>query len=830
MYLNLLYNGKKYLYETNSKLNIGHLKELSEKILNSDKNFMHIIYNNNKYIFPNDKTFLKDLIPKGKRRTAFSIKVDDKDSNNNEDPVIVNENNSRTPKNNNHSSLEEALKSNSKKRILRNFSNIWSNQKKFNNTITYKYNEFLIEIREFNRRINEVYEQLFQNYTQSNINYNNFISETNCNDVNNKLTEISQFEYQMIKFIEKEKIYYQKLNQLIRKCILTHNNKIVISNKYLQELYKELFSDNNRNIDIKIDESENNNNLYSIDNSSNKYSYKLFSPLELKSPISENTSSILKHKNLHSMDDSLDKTIKIKQKKTLPLLNHDIISNNEIIGSKDKKMLISTELGKDGIERGKITLFSGDDKKSLFGLKKQKNKNKEEEGGDNGSGPAEGKDENNQKINLIKNRLIFRNKKNKEYFSPFKTKDDGIKNKNVLKNFSSEGPFNEKNKLKKLKVKKTKSTIELNSNLEIINNHKSVFNKKTKSNKNIYRKNYINNDNNKKNSNKNNNKNDEENNNNLNNINSNTTSDNTNLNKNNDNPEDNKSNKDNKDNKSNEEKEKENKEIKNNEIENTNSNFKSNFSDSSDYAKNKNESDKVISNINAGENLENNDGKNTSINNNNDNKDNNDNNKIININNNEKENEKNDKNDKNKNLSNIDNKKENESVNDNNNEEEDFKNNKKHGPSLFNKNLISKNLLSTKKYKKKKKRKRSSDDDDSSEDKDNDESDDENNNKKTKLKKKYENNVISEENNESEETKKEETKDPFDDLKILRSFLKKDDNPYKRDAYPGSILNRNLNNEIFEPINESDEEEQKKMNLIRRKKKQLIKNKYDFLI
>ena len=76
-------------------------------------------------------------------------------------------------------------------------------------------------------------------------------------------------------------------------------------------------------------------------------------------------------------------------------------------------MLISTELGKDGIERGKITLFSGDDKKSLFGLKKQKNKNKEEEGGDNGSGPAEGKDENNQKINLIKNKLIFINKKNK---------------------------------------------------------------------------------------------------------------------------------------------------------------------------------------------------------------------------------------------------------------------------------------------------------------------------------------------------------------------------------------------------------------------------------
>ena len=71
MYLNLLYNGKKFVYEANNKLNIGHLKEISEKILNSDKNLMHIIYNNNKYIFPNDKTFLKDLIPKGKKKQLF---------------------------------------------------------------------------------------------------------------------------------------------------------------------------------------------------------------------------------------------------------------------------------------------------------------------------------------------------------------------------------------------------------------------------------------------------------------------------------------------------------------------------------------------------------------------------------------------------------------------------------------------------------------------------------------------------------------------------------------------------------------------------------------
>ena len=43
MYLNLFHNGKKYIYETGNKLNIGHLKEISEGILKSNKNIMQII-------------------------------------------------------------------------------------------------------------------------------------------------------------------------------------------------------------------------------------------------------------------------------------------------------------------------------------------------------------------------------------------------------------------------------------------------------------------------------------------------------------------------------------------------------------------------------------------------------------------------------------------------------------------------------------------------------------------------------------------------------------------------------------------------------------------
>ena len=161
MYLNLLYNGKKYLYETSNKLNIGHLKEISGNILNSDKKFLSIIYKNNEKIFPNNETFLDDLIPKGQRRTVFSIKIDENNITCNEDKLNNNQQNLK--------SLDKAIKpKNIKQNFFKNFSNIWNNNKRFNNIITYKYNEFLIEIREFNRRINLIYEELFQNYKQIN--------------------------------------------------------------------------------------------------------------------------------------------------------------------------------------------------------------------------------------------------------------------------------------------------------------------------------------------------------------------------------------------------------------------------------------------------------------------------------------------------------------------------------------------------------------------------------------------------------------------------------------------------------------------------------------
>ena len=885
MYLNLLYNGKKYLYETNSKLNIGHLKELSEKILNSDKSAMHIVYNNNKYLFPNDKTFLKDLIPKGQKRTAFSIKVNNKDSTNDEGLTTIDEKNCKTPEHS-RSSFDDAIKSNSKKQFYKNFSNLWSSQKKFNNTIIYKYNEFLIEIREFYRRVNEVYEELFNNYSQSNINYNNYLSDKNYNDMNNKLTEISQYELQMIKFIEREKFFYQKLNTLIKKCLVLYNNKVLISNKCLQELYKEMFRED---LNFKMDESELN-----ITGMNNKY----LSPIDHKTSILNRTNS---NKKI-LFEDSFDKTIKIKQKKIFPLLSNNIndngmIGNNEIIGSKDRKMIISTELGKDGVKRGKIVLFSEEDKKrSLFGNKKDnnyntsnstnRNKNKNENGQPKLEEDQEKDEEekyNNQKMNLIKNRLISRNKKNKDFFVHFNTKDDKIKNKSVLRQLSSEGSISDKNKMKNIKMTKQKSSIEIN-NLPMMNLNKKKNN--SNKNKNIEEKtinNFINKNNNenkylsnntselnltkkykssrfskskinsddkenaikkeekekeKENKNKekkeiNENKENKEIKEIINNI------DNKINNK------DNKEIKKNKSNKPNQNEEKKSSEDNKtkNDNENSNSNIKSNISDSSELARKKisdlplNASSNFISNINISSRNQ----SNTSIinmkgiNNNNKNKVKISENEVNNDNKNE--NEK--RNSKNLNKDNKENKDNNDLNKDKNDKNEKDIHNYNYQDSM--KKLMFKNSSSKKinLKEKKKKKKRSDDNTSNGEDEKNDndvnDDDDEVNKRKNKLKKKYENETIEEKNESDDESKKENNKDPFDDINLLRSLLVDKDNPYKRGGPQTRKNNNNINNEneLVKPepvVNSDEEEEQKKINMLKRKKKQLIKNKYDFLI
>ena len=153
MYLNLFHNGKKYIYETGNNLNIGHLKEISEGILNSNtnKNILKIIYDNpstyHKYINPNDNTFLRDLIPKGQKRAKFSIRLGSGNLSSDLNNIKI---------------LQKSTELDSKKNIFGNFSYMYSAQKKFNILITDKYNEFLLELRELFRRINETYEELYK--------------------------------------------------------------------------------------------------------------------------------------------------------------------------------------------------------------------------------------------------------------------------------------------------------------------------------------------------------------------------------------------------------------------------------------------------------------------------------------------------------------------------------------------------------------------------------------------------------------------------------------------------------------------------------------------
>ena len=444
MYLNLLHNGKKYFFETNNKLNVGHLKELSGKILNLDKNFLHIMQNNNKYAFPNN-TFLKDLIPQGKKRAVFSIKADEKNITYNEDRL--NDNDIKIP-NKNRKSFEELINSNKiKKNIINKYSHIWNIQSKFLNTITYKYNEFLIEIREFNKRINEIYDKLYQNYIQSYMNHK--INSENL--INKKLTKISLFQYQMIKFIDNEKKYYQKLNNLIKNCISINNNKITILNRDLKELYIGMINANLRNSDY------------------NTNSNRFFNYFKQNNTILGNMRSIFgKNNNKFIFDNSsLKKTITKDKKRMSPCLSFDNIKrNNKIISSQDEKMIISTELGSDGVQRGKIIIFDNeeDKKKSLFDLKlKGKNEDNEKN------------EKNGDKIieKIPKNTLKSRNFNLENNFNHSIIKDETIENKKMILNLS-EG-FMDKEKLNdKMKNKNNKNGL-INNRIE--NNSENKNNK-----------------------------------------------------------------------------------------------------------------------------------------------------------------------------------------------------------------------------------------------------------------------------------------------------------------------------------------------------------------
>ena len=563
MYLNLFHNGKKYIYETGNKLNIGHLKEISEGILKSNKNIMQIIYDNpstyHKYINPNDKTYLRDLIPKGQKKAHFSIKLGTGNSASNIKLLKKSE-------------IENGIEDLSKKDIFGNFAYMYNAQKKFNMMINYKFNELLLEIRELIRRINEVYEEIYKIFEQSNINYNQDKSKNNKLDVSNKMKQITEYEFHIIKFLEKEKSFYGKLNSIFKQCLSEQNGKIIVSNKILKEIYKNMFIDNNK-FDLKDkndyisniienpfknkenkDTNTNKINLSLEDelfhdkifkNKSKKFLHSL-SSLNVKNNINDfSYNNFNKNNNSNfNTNDAIEKDNKNnKQNMKLSISNNKDSFN---INKKQSKLMISTEIGQDGVQRGKIVLFS-DEKKAKKEIDSKTNKEKKEKKNEETAIDKI----NNSKLNLIKNRLNFRN--NKVFgFPSFKTNLDIKKNINI---FSTEEDKKKLNELKintqkniehknnsinmnkelneknKDNIKESKNpSIAANENIsdstDYLNNNK---NNKNISNNNLNKiENNDNNTNNKKEENNNDNKND-----NINNNNENNTKDNNNIDTNN---------------------------------------------------------------------------------------------------------------------------------------------------------------------------------------------------------------------------------------------------------------------------------------------------------
>ena len=546
MYLNLFHNGKKYIFETGNKLNIGHLKEISENILKSNKNILQIIYDNpstyHKYLNPNDKTFLRDLIPKGQNRAKFSIKLGSANSATNlkSIPFICKEQKSEN--------LNKGIDDISKK-FFGNFSYMQSAQKKFNTMISYKFNELLMEIRELIRRINEVYDEIYKAFSKSTANYNEDMTRNNKNDLNNKMKQIIDYELQMIKFIEKEKNFYSKINSIFKECLVEQNGKIIISNKIMKELYKNMFTESNKNVKFDFNEKDftsniidnpfknfdknnlqkNNNNLSleselfrdKFSKAKTKRTLRNLSSLNIGSNTNDNFSYANFNKNDNTNNSNMNfNTNETKDNNTninnnfngninknniysnniqnnnihnnnthnnnihnnntinnnahnnnihnnnFPRLKANKLMNMNQINRSESKLMISTEVGPDGVQRGKILLFSNEKKHNNNNLK-ENNKTKEEKGiGEN----------DNNNLNSIKNRMSFTNSKMLN-FSHFKTKED------LKQNINSEGT-DDKNK-----NNDNKKNIELKNNGTNMDKETDKNNKENKDKKDIDNKN-----------------------------------------------------------------------------------------------------------------------------------------------------------------------------------------------------------------------------------------------------------------------------------------------------------------------------------------------------
>ena len=312
MYLNLIYNGNSYKYDPKEKsnmINIGHLKELSGKLLNYNKNFLQLMNNNktNKYIFPDDKTLIKDLIPKGQQKASLSFKINSDDDDSNTNTHDINEN-------------EKA-----ENKLFKNFTELFRYKKKFIKKLVYKCDKLLLVVREFNRRVSEIYENLFQNFLNC-----------GCLNIENNsyFTDMSTFEEEILSFIDKEIKYYKKINFILDKKLTDKDNKL---NIFLDSFYREVKEgkrrDNSEEISSVInhiqnsfnkDKSRNNNlnklltNNTSLKKNNNKINLPsldgAFSPTNLGDPRKKNLKGFLINntQNLDTKNDEMKNIISVK--------------------------------------------------------------------------------------------------------------------------------------------------------------------------------------------------------------------------------------------------------------------------------------------------------------------------------------------------------------------------------------------------------------------------------------------------------------------------------------------------------------------------------------
>ena len=278
MNINILYNGKDYNFDLPNDTSIDYIKELSSKITKLNKESFDLIYNNEIIKNNNKITLIKNIIPEGEKNVILTIDINRKKNNylNDKTRIISIKNNLGKEKDNNlfKNKILNLLKKENKilNKLNQNKSNkshIFNNNenpnlnkiiKKDNDSeifenfqsIFIKKNNILFSLmKEFNKKIKEIYLCVINKYIQSLKNNeikfpldkkdsSNF---SGYDHKNNYIYDLILFEKKIIKFQECQIKKYSRLLKFFQK---NENNEILLK---LNELYNILVINNTDNTD-----------------------------------------------------------------------------------------------------------------------------------------------------------------------------------------------------------------------------------------------------------------------------------------------------------------------------------------------------------------------------------------------------------------------------------------------------------------------------------------------------------------------------------------------------------------------------------------------------